>query len=162
VGHSGSAACGYVFSKRCSRWAISVAGPRARSQPGQGASRTEECPGSPESIQLGSLLVVAVPASAVRWAVPSASAHASASIESAARDIAAVFRQPGRAAALFTSSAGLPLSFGLALWTSALAFGADVPLIRCSRCSLAGTCHCGGQSDAGQPRRRQDQRSPPD
>jgi uncharacterized membrane protein YbhN (UPF0104 family) len=76
---------------------------------------------------LGSLLVVALAAIVVRRAFPSAAARARASIESAARDIAAVFRQPGRAAALFASSAGLPLSFGLALWTSAIAFGADVP-----------------------------------
>jgi hypothetical protein len=81
------------------------------------------------------LIWVAIAIAAAYFLVPelaglqesSAAARARASIDSAARDIAAVFRQPGRAAALFASSAGLPLSFGLALWTSAIASGVTYP-----------------------------------
>lgn len=88
---------------------------------------------------LGGLLVLVAGAFLARVVFPSAAARARASVVSAARDSAAVFRQPARAVALFASSAGLPLSFGLALWTSAIAFGADVSLIDLLAVYLAGT-----------------------
>src|ERR687886_250106 len=67
-----------------------------------------------------------------RWDVP-------APVASGARDLASVFRQPLRAAALLGTSAGLPMSYALALAVSARDFGVDVSFIDVFAVYLGGT-----------------------
>jgi glycosyltransferase 2 family protein len=62
-----------------------------------------------------------------------------ASVAAAARDLVAVLRQPGRAAVLLASSAGLPMSYALALVACAIAFGADAPVVEVLAVYLGGT-----------------------
>jgi uncharacterized membrane protein YbhN (UPF0104 family) len=77
---------------------------------------------------------------AILWlAFRSAASHAMAPVVSGARDLACVFRQPLRAAALLGTSAGLPISYALALAVSAKAFGADASLVDVFAVYLGGT-----------------------
>jgi undecaprenyl-diphosphatase len=85
------------------------------------------------------LLVLVVAAVIARLAFPAVATRAKASMETAVRDMAAAFRQPGRVATLFASSLLLPLTYGLALWASAMAFSAEVPVIDLLAVYLAGT-----------------------
>ena len=62
-----------------------------------------------------------------------------ASVAAGARDLVSVFRQPLRAAALLGTSAGLPMSYALALAVSARAFGVDVSFIDVFAVYLGGT-----------------------
>lgn len=84
---------------------------------------------------LGASLVVLVIA---RTASPLAS-RARSAIRPAARDVAAVARQPRRAVALLTTTAALTLLSGLALAASVAAFGVDVPLLQLFAVYLGGT-----------------------
>ena len=76
----------------------------------------------------------------ILWsAFGSAASRAMAPVKSGARDFARIFRQPLRAAALFGASAGLTLSYGLALVASVMAFGVDVSLLEVLAVYLGGT-----------------------
>jgi undecaprenyl-diphosphatase len=66
-------------------------------------------------------------------------ARALAPVAAGAKDLARIFRQPRRAAALFGASAGLTLSYGLALAASVLAVGGDAPLLAVLAVYLGGT-----------------------
>jgi uncharacterized membrane protein YbhN (UPF0104 family) len=83
---------------------------------------------------VGTLIIVAL-----RLTFRSAASRAIAPVISAARDLATVFRQPGRALLLLGGAAGLTLTSGLVLATSLLAFGAEVSLIDVFAVYLAGT-----------------------
>jgi len=93
----------------------------------------------------GSLYVLAVPVGAAvlalfAWrALGSSAARTKASVAAAAKDFASVFQQPGRAAALLGTSAGLPIAYGLALVASARAFGVDASLVDVFAVYLGGT-----------------------
>jgi uncharacterized membrane protein YbhN (UPF0104 family) len=93
----------------------------------------------------GSVYVLVVPIAAliigvVVWrALGSRAARARASVAAAARDLASVFRQPLRAAALLGTSAGLPIAYGLVLVVSARAFGVDVSFVDVFAVYLGGT-----------------------
>ena len=74
------------------------------------------------------------------WAAfGSAVSRALAPVVAGARDLASVFRQPRRAAALFGSSAALTLAYGLVLAASLLAFGVEVSLVEVLAVYLGGT-----------------------
>jgi glycosyltransferase 2 family protein len=62
-----------------------------------------------------------------------------ASVAAAARDLGSVLRQPRRAAVLLASSAGLPISYALALVASTAAFGVDVAVLDVLVVYLGGT-----------------------
>ncbi len=91
------------------------------------------------AIALGLALVGLLLGLLLRSAVASAASRARAAVASGARDLASVFRQPLRAAALFGASAGLTLSYGLVLAASVLAFGGDVSLPAVLAVYLGGT-----------------------
>ena len=91
------------------------------------------------AIALGLALVGLLLGLLLRSAVASAASRARAAVASGARDLASVFRQPRRAAALFGASAGLTLSYGLVLAASVLAFGGDVSLPAVLAVYLGGT-----------------------
>jgi uncharacterized membrane protein YbhN (UPF0104 family) len=91
------------------------------------------------AIALGVALVGLILGLTLRSAFASAASRARAAIGSGARDLAGVFRQPLRAAALFGSLAGLTLSYGLVLAASVLAFGGDASLPGVLAVYLGGT-----------------------
>ncbi len=91
------------------------------------------------AIALGLALVGLLLGLLLRSRFASAASRARAAVVSAARDLGSVFRQPLRAAALFGSSAGLTLSYGLVLAASVLAFGGDASLPAVLAVYLGGT-----------------------
>ena len=96
-----------------------------------------EVPSAPGFIA-GALAVAAILAGAA-IALRRRSSRAVAPVVSAARDLAAVVRQPRRAAVLFGNSAVLTISSGLALAASAVAVGVDVSLVSVMAVYLGGT-----------------------
>ena len=85
------------------------------------------------------LLGVGLIGSILGVAFGSAASRVMAPVVSGARDLASVFRQPLRAAALLGTSVGLPISYALALAVSAKAFGVDVSVMDVFAVYLGGT-----------------------
>ena len=84
-------------------------------------------------------LGVAIIGLILRSAFRSAASRVTAPVVSGAKDLARLFRQPRRAVALLGASAGLTLSYGLALAASVMAFGVDVSLLEVLAVYLAGS-----------------------
>jgi undecaprenyl-diphosphatase len=79
---------------------------------------------------IGLILLAVFRSAASRMMVP---------VVAGARDLASVVRQPRRAAALFGSSAGLTISYGLVLAASVMACGGEVSLLAVFAVYLGGT-----------------------
>ena len=97
-----------------------------------------EVPGTWPYLVAG-VLVVALIGVILRTVFRSAASRVMTPIISGAKDFVSVFRQPLRATALLGASAGLTITYGLALAVSVMAFGVDVSLLQVFAVYLGGT-----------------------